>query len=160
MRHLIITTILLTLSACAPANTNLGVPPTSTEPACTPTPIHKTDFCFPEVQGTMKSVGTLWGLYFFDTARVNQDLKFVWRVSGNGVDMTIQAQNEDGMVIQPVWGPDYHGSSTWQHPGLEWGTGFNFPEPGCWTITIGRGATSGSIHLDVLPTLPVSTPIG
>jgi hypothetical protein len=55
----------------------------------------------------------------------------------------------DGTLIQPVW-HEYHESSTWERPGQEWGTGFNFPEPGCWTITVAYGDTRGTIALKVL----------
>ena len=100
----------------------------------------------------MKSNGQLWALLFFDKATPNTDLKFVWRitVTGAGLGFHAQAQNENGTVILPVWGPDYHESSTWQRPGMEWGTGFNFPEPGCWTITVSLGTTKGEIYVDVV----------
>lgn len=99
----------------------------------------------------MKSDGELWGLLFFDKATPNTDLKFVWRitVTGTGAGFHAQAQNENGTIILPVWGPDYHESSTWQRPGMEWGTGFNFPEVGCWTITVSLGTTRGEISIDV-----------
>jgi hypothetical protein len=100
----------------------------------------------------MKSDGELWALLFFDKAYPNEDLKFVWRitVTGAGEDFHAQAQNKTGTIILPVWGPEYHGGSTWERPGIEWGTGFNFPEPGCWTITVTGGTTKGEIYIDVL----------
>ena len=100
----------------------------------------------------MKSDGELWALLFFDSAAANQDLKFVWRITttGTGQDFHIEAKSENGKTTLPIWGPEFHGGSTWNRPGEEWGTGFNFPEPGCWTITVTSGATIGEIYIDVL----------
>jgi hypothetical protein len=98
----------------------------------------------------MKTDGELWALLFFDQAHAKMDEKIVWRISGTGGDLTTRAQNEAGTIISPVWGPEYHGGSNWNRPGDEWGTGFNFPEPGCWTLTVTYGPTQGEISLDVL----------
>ncbi len=98
----------------------------------------------------MKSDGELWALLFFGQAVVNEEEKIVWRITGDG-EFTIQAQNEEGTVIAPVWGPEYHDSSSWTRPGEEWGTGFTFPKAGCWVITVMRGSTIGEIRLDVVP---------
>ena len=147
-------TISFLLMACAStlipaANTSPEATPTTTQPACR-SKIQISKNKFPEIQGTMKSDGELWALLFFDKAYPNKDLKFVWRITGDGEDFHAQAKNKDGTIILPVWGPEYHGGSSWQRPGIEWGTGFNFPEPGCWTITVTLGATIGEIYIDVL----------
>jgi hypothetical protein len=97
----------------------------------------------------MKSAGELWALLFFDKAQVNQEEKIVWRITGTGKQFDIYAQHTDGTIIHPIW-TTYHGGSNWDRPGDEWGTGFNFPEPGCWTLTVTRGATTGDIRLAVL----------
>jgi hypothetical protein len=98
----------------------------------------------------MKSEGEVWALLFFGEAHARQDEKIVWRITGTGQQFEAQARHEDGTIIQPIWGPEYHGSSTWERPGEEWGTGFNFPKPGCWTLTVTRGTTVGEIRLNVL----------
>lgn len=98
----------------------------------------------------MKSDGEMWALLFFDEAHAKQDEKIVWRITGTGKQFDAQAQHEDGTLIHPIWGPEYHGGSTWERPGEEWGTGFNFPKPGCWTLTVTRGSTIGEIRLEVL----------
>ena len=148
MRNLFIV-IFFALSACTPKQLRPQVTPTSTKPVCTPSPTQPSNSGFPEVKGTMKSEGEMWGLLFFDKALANQDEKFVWRITGNGPGFNVQAQHEDGTVIQPIWGPDFHDSSSWNRPGTEWGTGFNFPKPGCWTITVSSGSTVGTISLEV-----------
>jgi hypothetical protein len=126
--------------------------PTAAQSVCQPSRLLKTENPFPEIQGTMKSDGELWALLFFDKAYPHQDLKFVWRITftGTGPSFHAEAKNENGLALLPVWGPDFHDSSTWNRPGTEWGTGFNFPEPGCWTITVTSGATQGEITLEVL----------
>jgi hypothetical protein len=132
------------------ANTSPEATPTSTQPACQPSKIQTSKNKFPEIQGTMKSDGEMWALLFFDIAHANEDKKIVWRITGAGEEFHVQAQNEDGMIILPIWGPEYHGGSSWHRPGDEWGTGFNFPEAGCWALTVTRGVTKGEITLNVL----------
>jgi hypothetical protein len=145
--------ISILLTACTPTINRVGPSPTATQPACQPSKILKSSNSFPEIQGTMKSAGELWALLFFDTAHANEELKFVWRITFTGIGQGFhaEARNEKGMTILPVWGPDFHESSTWKRPGEEWGTGFNFPTSGCWTITVTSGVTKGEIYLDVLP---------
>jgi len=148
--------ILSMLSACttvsvisritSPASTPIG-----TTPACHESQVQPSKVDFPEAKGTMKSGGEMWALFFFDHAKANQEEKIVWRITGIGTQFSVQAKHENGTIILPIWGPDYHGrGSNWDRPGEEWGTGFNFPEPGCWTLTVTRGSTIGEIHLEVL----------
>jgi hypothetical protein len=143
--------IMLGLAACAQLpDYPISKPvPTATQPGCQPSQTQPTEGGFPEVRVTMKSPGEMWALLFFDKAQSMIDEKIVWRISGIG-QPDFQAQNEDGTVVRPIWGPDYHESSTWDRPGEEWGTGFNFPKPGCWTITVTLGTTTGEIRLKVL----------
>jgi len=129
--------------------TPTGVPATSTPVSCQPSEILESQVAFGEIQGDMQSDGELWALLFFKTARVQAEQKIVWRVTGEGGEFEAQAQSESGTIIQPVW-EQHHESSTWERPGEEWGTGFNFPEPGCWMITVTYGETVGTIALNVL----------
>ena len=101
----------------------------------------------------MKTNGEIWALLFFDKAYAMKNEKIAWKITsvGTGKGFDIQAQDESGTVIHPIWGPEYHVSSNWDRPGDEWGTGFNFPSPGCWTLTVTSGNTIGEIRLDVLP---------
>jgi hypothetical protein len=134
-------TILVLLAACSSA--------TETPAGCRPSKIQTSPNGFSEVQGEMDSEGEIWALLFFETAHANEDAKIVWRITGEGDEFYAQAQSEAGTVLQPIW-KEYHGGSNWERPGQEWGTGFNFPEPGCWTITVRRGEMTGTISLDVL----------
>jgi hypothetical protein len=99
----------------------------------------------------MRSEGEVWALLFFDKAQAEQELKIVWKITGTDGELTVQARGEDGTVLSPVWGPEAHEGSNWNRPGDEWGTGFNFPEPGCWTLTATRGDITGEISLEVPP---------
>jgi len=101
----------------------------------------------------MHSEGEAWALLFFGEAHANQELKIVWRITTTELAVTAEAQHEDGTIVAPIWGPEYHESSTWERPGEEWGTGFNFSKPGCWRITVTSGETKGDIILEVLPEL-------
>jgi hypothetical protein len=148
-RYLIIV-ISIVIAACTPTSNPVAITPTATQPACQPSVTQTSNTSFPEIRGTMKTDGELWALLFFNEAHAKQDEKIVWRISGTGGNLTILARNEAGKVISPVWGPEYHGSSNWDRPGDEWGTGFNFPEAGCWTLTVTYGPTIGEISLDVL----------
>ena len=132
--------ILFLLTACAP------VTPAPT--ACLPSKIQKSPDGFLEIQADMKPYGEAWALLFFETAHTKEDEKIVWRITGEGDTFEAQAQSTDGATIQPIW-KEYHGGSNWRRPGQEWGTGFNFPTSGCWTVTVTRGETTGTISLDV-----------
>jgi len=140
-------TITIILAACAPRPNRPAATPT--QPVCQPSLAQPSKNDFPEIQGTMKSGGELWALLFFDKAYAKQEVKIVWRITGTGKQFDIYAQHTDGTIIHPIW-TAYHGGSNWDRPGDEWGTGFNFPEPGCWTLTVTLGATTGEIRLEVL----------
>lgn len=146
------------LSIGSMAGCTLLTPTPTSEPlatlrlvTCQPSQIQTSKIKFPEIKGKMITDGEMWALLFFDQAHTNEDLKIVWRITGTGKQFVVQGRYEDGTVISPIWGPDDHGSSNWDRPGYEWGTGFNFPKPGCWTLTATRGTTIGEIRLDVLP---------
>ena len=160
MRQLFVLTVILVLlvactsatevSTAAPATeTPTSVPPTSTPVSCQPSEILESQVAFGEIQGDMQSDGELWALLFFKAAWAKAEQKIVWRITGEGGEFEAQAQSEDGTIIQPVW-KQYHESSTWERPGQEWGTGFNFPASGCWRITVTYGETKGTIALKVL----------
>lgn len=150
-RVCIAVTILIWLAACAPAPDGLGTSAlTATQTSCQPSQIQLSKNGFPEIQTAMKPSGELWALLFFDKAYAKKDEKIVWKISATGGKFDIYAQHANGVIIHPTWGPEYHGGSNWDRPGDEWGTGFNFPEPGCWTLTVSLGETMGKIYLDVL----------
>src|SRR5260221_14787246 len=84
---------------------------------CQPFKIGTDSSGFPEIQGS-SDTQTLWALLFPRHFLVwsDEDLKIVWRVTGTG-DFSVKAQSIDGTVIQPIWGPEEHGGSSWDRPG-------------------------------------------
>ncbi len=103
---------------------------------------------FPEA-GIDNSRGSIWALFFTPVPPpANQDIKVVWRMTGAG-DFTFQVSDAEGKTVPLVWGPEGHGSSTWNHPGNEVGMGFKFPHSGCWQIHVAKPAVDADLWLDV-----------
>lgn len=123
----------------------------ATAAVCVPSPIQNSDIGFSEIQGTLSTEGEVWALLFFSRAQVERELKIVWKITGESEKISVEAKHEDGTVVLPTWGPEKHEGSNWDRPGAEWGTGFNFPKPGCWTLTATHGTVTGVIGLEVLP---------
>ncbi|MFE0103417.1 hypothetical protein [Streptomyces sp. NPDC059009] len=59
-------------------------------------------------------------------------------MTGTG-PLTLRAVSPGHAAVTPNWGPEQHSSTTWHRPGAEWGTGWTFPSPGCWTVKATRG---------------------
>lgn len=133
-----------------PATSTPDPLPSAMAAVCVPSHIQNSDIGFSEIQGTMSPDGEVWALLFFGKAQTEQELKIVWKVTGEGGKVTVEARHADGTVVSPIWGPEIHEGSNWNRPGNEWGTGFNFPKPGCWTLTATRGTITGEIRLEVL----------
>ena len=74
------------------------------------------------------------------------ETKIVWRMTGSG-SFHIAARHTDGSMARLTFGPEAHGGSTWVKPGDEWGTGFIFPETGCWRIHAQRADLAGDVYL-------------
>ncbi len=133
-------------------NLQAGMAQTPPTPSlCQPSEIGTTSGGLPEIQGVSESQ-SLWALLFpyHLPVRADEDLKIVWRMTGIGY-FNVKAQHTDGTVIGPIWGPEGHLGSTWERPGNEWGTGFHFPEPGCWRMLVQRGKDTGEVDLLVVP---------
>jgi hypothetical protein len=132
--------------AAAPASTAPVVKATAPSAPCA-TP-ERAGQGLPEQQGS----GSLWALYFPTTdgatyVRARHEAKIVVRMTGSG-DLTILAEGPAGATVKPVWGPEGHGGSTWTRPGDEWGTGWNFPTAGCWTVRATRAdGSTGDLNI-------------
>jgi hypothetical protein len=59
------------------------------------------------------------------------------------------APRPDGITVIPDWGPEAHLGSDWNRPGDGWGTGWTFPEAGCWRFQIRRGNDMATLSADV-----------
>ncbi len=126
----------------------------STADACEPTVIDSSG----DVQATSDEI-EVWALFFatYDGLAPgepvfvprSQEMKIVWRSTGVG-DVSFQATGPDGSTISPIWGPDGPRESNWDsHPGEEWGTGWLFPETGCWSMELRRGDDIAVLDVDV-----------
>ncbi len=79
------------------------------------------------------------------TLRPGRQIKIVWRMTGSG-QLHLYAENGSGRRIEPAWGPIEHSGSTWDRPGDEWGSGFVFPNEGCWHVHAARDSTKGIVR--------------
>ena len=133
------------------AATPAPVPPTSGDGrACDQTPIDTS--ALPEVQGVGHDA-TIYGLVFLthpEPVRVGDELKIVWRMTGQG-DLSVSYFAPDGRPGVLTFGPEAHGGSTYQRPGDEWGTGFSFDAAGCWRIHLARSVGSGDVWIAIAP---------
>lgn len=110
-----------------------------------------------EAQANSTSGHEVWAL-FFNTwplppgepvrIPVNEEVKIVWRSTGAG-PFTIEADGPGVESIDPAWGPDPHGSSNWDRPSEEWGTGWLFPSTGCWTFDVSHGDQAAQMVAEV-----------
>jgi hypothetical protein len=122
-------------------------------PGCRPaSPVSRTPG-FPEVEGTSERV-QMWGLIMAagpdNPLRVNEQVKIVWRMTGSG-PLHLVSIGPDGRTHPLQWGPDPHLSSTYKRPGDEWGAGYLFTQPGCWTLRATRGTATASVWLNIGP---------
>ncbi len=118
-------------------------------PGChPPSPTDVSGSGFREVQGTGRGV-ILWGLLFFARAQVGKQEKIVWRMTGSGPIIRLTAIGPGGGRHRLAWGPEPHGSSTWNRPGQEWGAGYQFSRPGCWDLHAVRGKATADVWLNV-----------
>src|SRR5690348_8822988 len=111
MKLTVISAIAIFLTAMAGCTASTPVPaptPTATTAACEPSPILTTENGFSEIRGNMHSDGELWALLFFGYANTGIELKIVWRITGDEGEFTVEARHEDGTIIAPAWGPEYH----------------------------------------------------
>jgi hypothetical protein len=121
------------------------------QPGCRPpSPISRTTG-FPEIEGTSDQL-RMWGLIMaqrpHEPLQVNEDVKIVWRITGSGA-LHLDTFDPAGRPHPLQWGPDPHLSSTYRRPGDEWGAGYRFTQPGCWTVRAARGSASASVWLEI-----------
>ena len=93
--------------------------------------------------------GRAWAFAFNELpATVGQDVKVIWRVTGKG-PLRVMFRDPSGDRHPLEWGPDEHSASSFVHPGREWGTGFSFDAPGCWTVRVARTGTVATVGVRV-----------
>ena len=132
--------LLAALTACTNSS-----PRETAEPACDPPDVS------PELVVEVPAEGgSVTGLLWDELpAEVGTDLKIVWRVTGTG-ELTVGSVRPDGSAGELAFGPEPHGSSSFEAPGDEWGTGFRFDVPGCWRIELRRDDVTAAFSLPVV----------
>lgn len=79
---------------------------------------------------------------------VGNEVKVVIRITGAG-ELTASAEGPGGERVAPNQPLAAHASSDFARPGDEWGVFFTFDRPGCWTVLLDRGTTTGSFKLSI-----------
>lgn len=167
VRPIVLGVCMLLLAACTPSHRPHARPSTRAtshshvatgtsrgvlgQPGCDPpSPIDQWHG-LPEVEGTSDQI-RMWGLIMVQGARyqvhVNEDVKIVWRITGSG-GLQLVTLDPNGRTHPLQWGPDPHGGSTYTRAGEEWGAGYRFTQPGCWTLRAIRGTASASVWLQI-----------
>lgn len=121
-------------------------------PECRPaSPINRAAG-FPEVEGTgdhLKMWGLIMAAHPHQPLRVNEDVKIVWRITGAG-GLRLTTIDPHGRTHSLQWGPVPHlQGSSYTRPGDEWGAGYRFTQPGCWTLLAQRGSALARVWLTV-----------
>lgn len=76
--------------------------------------------------------------------------KIVWRLPYDGGEtprFVATLQNGTGATLD--FGPQLHSGSSWARVGVEYGTDFVFPKPGCWDLHVTTGKTTGDVWIVV-----------
>jgi hypothetical protein len=122
------------------------------QPHCRPaSPINRSAG-FPEISATGDQI-QMRGLIMADgpddPVHINEDVKIVWRITGSG-GLHLLSLDPAGNRHPLEWGPTLHIGSNYHRPGDEWGAGYRFTRPGCWTLRAirARGA-SADVYLKV-----------
>ncbi|HLZ95847.1 MAG TPA: hypothetical protein VKT20_11005 [Candidatus Dormibacteraeota bacterium] len=104
-----------------------------------------------EVRGTA-SGGTVWAWFMaaYPPLHGVED-KTVWRLDGSSIAGTpaFSLLGPAGAIGRLDWGPEEHGGSTWNRPGVEFGTGLMFTTPGCWDVQVALGQLRGDVFVVV-----------
>jgi hypothetical protein len=121
-------------------------------PGCQPaSPVSNSRWGVPEVEGTGHGA-SLWGLLMFPhamPARVGDQEKIVWRMTGSGL-LRLAVIGPGGLRERLAWGPAEHEGSNWDKPGQEWGAGYVFTRPGCWDLHAARDHATADVWLWVV----------
>ena len=115
------------------------------------TPIFNGD----EVQGVATDA-SVYGLLFLGHSlpiRSGEELKIVWRMTGNG-DLSVTSTSPTNRPGVLTFGLELHTGSNFNRPGEEWGTGFKFDEAGCWHIHLQRTVGAGDVWIDIAKSAP------
>lgn len=135
-----------------PVSPSIGVPTAVGKPDCEPASEVGESSGIPEIHGAGDGV-QMWGLVMaakpFSALHVHEDIKIVWRITGHG-RLHLSSVDPAGRTHHLQWGPDMHLGSNYDRPGTEWGAGYRFTQPGCWTLRAVRGHATADAWVRVL----------
>jgi hypothetical protein len=132
--------------------TQTATGPASRVDACEPFEVDADPlFGLPDIQAHTSPDHEAWALFFVAEPQAREgpfsitrdvEVKIVWQATGEG-DVGFTAVGPDGTEVSPTSGPSVHGASTWERVpgGDEWGTGWSFPQDGCWRFELSRDNT-------------------
>jgi hypothetical protein len=88
--------------------------------------------------------GQVWALLFNGFPfPLHRPVKIVWRIT-NSTTLHLSGTGPGGASASLSFF-EPHGTSNWERPGLEWGSGFVFPKPGCWDLHARGGPVSADL---------------
>ncbi|CAN5453540.1 hypothetical protein BH10ACT2_BH10ACT2_03460 [soil metagenome] len=152
MRNCVVAVCLLaTVASSCSGSSDTSTTTASTSDCDSATPIVLADEGATEVQGVAKDA-TIYGLTLLThipPIHSGDEVKIVWRMTGEG-ELAVTYESPSGEPADLLFGPERHGSSSYGRPGLEWGTGFLFDEPGCWHIHLERAVGAGDVWINVV----------
>jgi hypothetical protein len=99
------------------------------------------------VTGEILGTNGLWALVGTLDVVAGRQTKIILKLGGSG-DPTFVALAPDRTRVMPDE-MQPHAASTWLRPGDEWGSGWTFPQPGCWDLHAERGGVASDLWLVV-----------
>ena len=110
-----------------------------------PSPAEQTDLGL-EVRGAGDRSG-VWALFeSADPLRSGQDIRTWWRVAGSH-ELELVLVGSDREI--PIENARPDPTLPWSRPGDQWLSTVNFPQPGCWRISVTRGGGHGDVWVQV-----------
>ncbi len=113
-----------------------------------PSSLHESNIGVPEAAATTPA-RDLWALFLGGIPTAKNDNKIVWRIGDHFQEPPyVIGLGPHGQHLLPL-SMDEHDGSSWNRPGIEWGTMFNFPVAGCWDLHVTGGTTAGDVWIVV-----------
>jgi hypothetical protein len=124
------------------SNLPSNVGPANCQP---PSPADQIDLGL-EIHGAGDRVD-VWALFETEAPlRSGQEIRTWWRVGGSrALELVLVGANRE----IPVEGARPDPTLPWNRPGDQWLSTIEFPQPGCWRISVARGEAHGDVWVDV-----------
>ncbi|HEX3509408.1 MAG TPA: hypothetical protein VHW94_13570 [Candidatus Dormibacteraeota bacterium] len=152
--------VVIATLACFGLATCSTAPSTATRIPTTPTPQSLgAEGCHPaspsgdfaaEIYGTAVN-GTVWAWFMRSyPPKAGMEDKTLWRLAGPNTrgTPTFALLGPDGQLGR-LTGLQEHGGSTWNRPGVEYGSVLLFPAAGCWDVHVTLAQLQGDVYVVV-----------